>query len=342
MEESQGGVELKPLTKEQKAEIRWYWKARTGKKVDTRWHQLLYSMTGELNIRYLPFDLYPDIIANWIPSYRVKDFFDDKNLYRYLLKDFNIPQRQVECCNGVYYLPQIDGAEKSRSEVVDYCRNLQGCIIKPSKSSSSGNGVVGFSMKDGIAKDGRFLEEVLKPYGKNFSIEEKIIESDNLRSLNPSSCNTLRIHTYRSRQREKIVPLSSHVRIGRAGSVVDNTAKGGIVCEVKSDGTLGDFACTLHPFAQVNKTDTGIKLTGYRIERFDEIVNAVLKAHSSIPFFDIIGWDVCVANDGRIVIIEFNPDPDMRIEQLPYKDTCLKDYQDEILEEVYGERQITK
>lgn len=106
---TRGGVELKPLSDEQKIEIQTYWKERTGKHIDTRWHQLLYSMTGEFNVRYLPFDIYQDIIANWIPSYRVKDFFDDKIFYRYFLKDFNIPTRHVECCNSVYYLPQKDG-----------------------------------------------------------------------------------------------------------------------------------------------------------------------------------------------------------------------------------------
>lgn len=89
------------------------------------------------------------------------------------------------------------------------------------------------------------------------------------------------------------------------------------------------------PIHACSHTDTGIKLAGYQIERFDVILSTVLKAHSAIPFFGIIGWDVCVADDGRIVIIEFNPDPDLRMEQLP-RDTCLKDYQDEILEEVYG------
>ena len=56
----------------------------------------------------------------------------------------------------------------------------------------------------------------------------------------------------------------------------------------------------------------------------------------AIPFFGIIGWDITISDEGKVVIIEYNPDPDMRIEQLPFRDSCLMDYQDEILEEVYG------
>ena len=331
-----GGIKLRPLSKEQKREIKKYWKVRTGKDVDTRWHQLLYSMNGVLNVRYLPFDIYPDIIANWIPSYRVKNFFDDKNLYRYLFKDFNIPTRHVECCNGVYYLPQLDGIEKSLEEVMAYCQNLEDCIIKPSKSSSAGNGIIGFSIKNGATKDGRALKEVLKSYGKNFCIESKLQACDNLRALNPSSCNTLRIHTFRSVKQQKVVFLSAYVRIGREGSVVDNASKGGITCQVMNDGILGDFSCSVKPFKRLDTTDSGIKLKGYKIDRFDEMVSTAIRAHSAIPFFGIIGWDITISNEGKVTIIEYNPDPDMRIEQLPFRDSCLMDCQDEILEEVYG------
>lgn len=76
--------------------------------------------------------------------------------------------------------------------------------------------------------------------------------------------------------------------------------------------------------------------TGYKIERFDEMVSTAIRAHSAIPFFGIIGWDITISNEGKVTIIEYNPDPDMRIEQLPFRDSCLMDFQDEILEEVYG------
>lgn len=331
-----GGEDLQPLTKEQKAEIKQYWKERTGKNVDTRWHQLLFSMTGVYNVRYLPFEIYSDVIANWIPSFKIKAFFDDKNLYRYLFKDFNLPLRHVECCNGVYYLPMVDSVEKTREEVIAYCYNLENCIIKPSKSSSSGNGIIRFSSKDGINEDGRFVEEVIKSYGKNFCVEGKIKTYECLKVLNPSSCNTLRIHTYRSAKQQKVVFLSSYIRIGREGSVVDNASKGGITCQVMNDGRLSDFSLSVVPFKILDTTDSGIKLAGYEIERFDDMVNTAIRAHSAIPFFGIIGWDITISDEGKVTIIEYNPDPDMRIEQLPFRDSCLMDYQDEILEEVYG------
>lgn len=55
------GIVLRPLSNIQKAEIKHYWRKRTGKNVDTRWHQLLYSLNGVYNVRYLPFEIYSDI-----------------------------------------------------------------------------------------------------------------------------------------------------------------------------------------------------------------------------------------------------------------------------------------
>lgn len=47
------------------------------------------------------------------------------------------------------------------------------------------------------------------------------------------------------------------------------------------------------------------------------------KAHHNLSHFDFIGWDVIVNNNNEVVVIEFNPDPDMRLDQLIFLDNCL-------------------
>lgn len=102
------GIILKKLSVQQKKEVKNYYKNLTGKSVSTRTHQLLYSATGVFDVKYLPFEIYEDILDCLSPRPYML-CLDDKNLYRYILKDFTIPQRVVECCNGVYYLPEING-----------------------------------------------------------------------------------------------------------------------------------------------------------------------------------------------------------------------------------------
>lgn len=300
--------------------------------MSTTWHQVLYSLTGVFTPRYLPFELYYRMIDALSP-YRIQKVLDDKNLYRQLLHSFNIPQRLVECSYGVYYLPELDNCEHSVEDVLSYLGNISDCIIKPSKDSSSGNGVQTFSSANGIeTKSGLPVRDFLKRYGKHFVVERKVIECDNLRNLNPSSCNTLRIHTARIDGKTKF--LSAYIRIGRAGKVVDNAHQGGICVSISPNGELQHTAATQSPYERQVKTDSGILIQGYKIDNFDEMVQTAVKAHSRIPQFGIMGWDICTNSDNEVVIIEFNPNPDMRMEQLFFESTCLGEWQDDILKSI--------
>lgn len=320
-------ITMKGLSDDQRKAIKDYYQPLLGGGNFTcSWHQVLYSITGVFNKRYLPFDTYQYLIEALSP-YSLQKVLDDKNLYRTLLKDFNIPRRIAECSYGVYYLPQLGKGGRRKAEVYEYLSNIENCIIKPSKDSSSGNHVASFSAEEGKVK-GEELNSFLKQYGNHFVIEEKVKESENLSQLNPSSCNTLRIHT--ARVNEQIVYLSSYIRIGRKGNIVDNAHSGGICAKVNDNGTL-DNAYIPYPYSEQEKTDSGIVIKGYKIEGFEKMKQTAIDAHSCIPQFGIMGWDVCEDQKGNPVIIEFNPNPDIRMEQVFFHDTCLGDYQDEIL-----------
>lgn len=329
------GFDKKSLTKEQLEQIQDYWIPLYGKNVRPDWHQLLYSLSGFFTPSYMPLEVYSDLITYWVPSYKVMAFFDDKNLYRYLFNGFRMPKRVVECCNGVFYLPQLSDVEVPIQDVLEYCHNLTNCIIKPSKESSAGIGVKSFDVIEGLMKDGRGVKECFQSYHQNFVIEQKIQENNNLHQLNPSSCNSLRIHTWRNESSQKVEYVSSYVRIGREGKIIDNASSGGITCQVLSDGVLANNACTVSHYSIVNETDSGIKLSGYTIDRFRDMVDTAIRAHSRIPYFGLIGWDICVDSEDEPMIIEYNPNPDLRIEQLVFKDSCLIDKNIEILHQVF-------
>lgn len=195
-------------------------------------------------------------------------------------------------------------------------------------------------IKDGIeVNTGRSLSDILKSYGENFLIERKVKECDNLRVLNPSSCNTIRVHTYRNRNLHEIKFMSAYVRIGHKGNVIDNASSGGIAAAIDDNGKLQD-GCSISPYKIYTITDNGVSLNGYVINDFDRIVSTALKAHSVIPYFGIIGWDITVDVQGNVIIIEFNPNASMRIEQLVFKHSCFGKCQEEILSMVYKKDNI--
>ena len=66
------------------------------------------------------------------------------------------------------------------------------------------------------------------------------------------------------------------------------------------------------------------------------MVEVVCKAHHNLPHFDFIGWDVTVNNNNEVVVIEFNPDPDMRLDQLIFLDNCLLSKQEQIYKVLFN------
>lgn len=327
--------ELKKLTQSQVQSIQDYWQPLVGKRVDTRLHQLMLSLTGVFNPQFEPFEICREV-QEFSMIKGAMHSFDDKNLYRSLLTGFNIPNRVAECYNGVYYLPEKDDAEITYSEFVESLRNVNGCLIKPSVETSGGQGICSFDVIDGIEQHSKLsVVDLLKKYGRNFCIERKVYECDNLQQLNPTSCNTLRVHTMRDRQEQRVRFLSSYVRIGKMGEVVDNMHSGGVGARIYDDGFLRN-AVSCYPYKIYDTTESGVKLNGYKIENFDKIVETCIMAHSRLPMFDLMGWDVTIDKKGNVVIIEYNPNPDIRIEQAIFGDTCLLDNQEWVMKQYYG------
>ena len=327
------GITLKKLTKEQKEQIQNYYRPLTGKKVDVKWHALLYSLTGVFNVKYLPFDLFHKIAYSLSP-WEYHKILDDKNMYRQLFHGFNLPERIVECSCGVYYLPQEGEKEVTFEEVVNYCQNLEECIIKPSRDSSGGQGVAVLSVKRGITNNGQNIIDIIRHYGNNFLIERKLENCKILNKLNPTSRNTFRILTYRNIT-GKPQYLKAFLRIGRLGGVIDNASAGGIVCPISPEGVLSKYACTTFPYKEFETTDNGTTVGGYYIKMFPQLIQTALDAHARLPFFNLIGWDITIDKDDRIVIVECNPPCDMRIGQVMFKTSYISEYQEEILERVF-------
>lgn len=216
-------------------------------------------------------------------------------------------------------------------------QHVEKCIIKPSKGSSAGIGVCNFNINDGVLQDQTItLEAFIDSYKGNFVVEEKITNSENLKVLNPSSCNTLRIHTWRDREVGKIRFVSAFLRIGRAGSIVDNAFAGGIAIPIDKNGILSNSGCTFTPcYKRIELSDTGIRLKGYKLDMFEDITSVCIKAHENLPHFDLLGWDVTVNDNNEIIILEYNPDADMRMDQLIFLNNCLLDLEEQIMRSAF-------
>ena len=117
--------------------------------------------------------------------------------------------------------------------------------------------------------------------------------------------NTIRIMTYWS-QNDGIVVLFAVVRMGRSGAVVDNASAGGLYCGINPDGSLKEYAYTLHPFSRCDKSDSGILFKEFKIPYFEELKKKARKMHENLPYAKVIGWDLSINDKDEIVLVEIN------------------------------------
>lgn len=294
----------KKLTKEQKREIRDFYKSIIGKNISLSSHEYFYSRTGIYSKEYVPKSLHEvEMIpkANMMPY---RDAYADKNMVDVFLPNVKHPHTILKRINGYFY---YENKPVSKQEAIVLCQNLRHAIIKP-VLSHSGNGIKGLEVEKGKTNiNGWTLEQLFDKYGDNFQIQERLKQHEKMSQLNESSVNTLRILTYRSDM--EILVIYSVVRIGRKGQVVDNQSAGGISTIIGEDGRLGNTAFGGFAGDGVAKTDSGIVLAGFEIPSYHKAIETVKRLHYQLPYFNFVGWDVAIDEVGDPVVIEWNACP---------------------------------
>lgn len=292
------------LTKEEKQEVEDFYVGMIGRKVPLYCHEYFYSRTGVFTKEYVPNNFYHCELVPRANVHRLQPAFGDKNMCDLLFPGENVVHSFLKNMNGYFY---FEGKPVSEVEAAVLCANLKDVIIKPSRKSE-GKGVQLFSVTDGVTTlNGQRIEDLFKEYKKDFLIQERVRQHKDMAALNPTSVNTMRILSYRSGM--EVLIIYSVVRIGRSGAVIDNQCAGGISTTIDEKGRLGKAAFGGFSEDNVVATDTGITLDGYQLPSYDKAIDFVKRLHLKLPFFDLLGWDVAIQENGEPVLIEFNTNP---------------------------------
>ena len=202
------------------------------------------------------------------------------------------------------------------------------CMAKPT-DGTCGQGIFKIYKSDDPTSIKSLYEKCVK---FRMLIEECIEACDELKAFHPQSLNSIRLVTFSNK--EKSMVFSSRFKMGVGDSVIDNVHAGGLFAQVnvetgivETDGISvnGDF-CEYHP-------DTGIKIKGFQIPKWNDIVNTCFEA-ARMSDNPIIGWDVVVNNKGQVEFIEGNHGPDIDTSQSPQKGLKKRIYA--LIKEYYG------
>ncbi len=135
------------------------------------------------------------------------------------------------------------------------------------------------------------------------SVLQEILEQhEDVKRLHPSSINTSRIVTVNTGSGVNVV--STFLRIGNGGNVVDNIAKGNIYVPIdRKTGKLGKLGQSNNePLVFYSHPQTNIVFDGYQLPYFQEALELCKKLHYQLPYFFILGWDIAFTPNGPVVI----------------------------------------
>ena len=184
-------------------------------------------------------------------------------------------------------------------------------IVKPTIDSGSGCNIQLFQKKnDYYVNENRellSLDYLKDNYTNNYNIQLYIEQHPYFRQFNNTSLNSVRMLTYRSVKDNKVHILGAVIRMGEAGSVVDNYTIGGIALGVKSDGSPNDFAVDKYGnryYQNLNKTlyFKNIDL----VYKYDKLSDIAIEIASKNYYHRLISLDLCVDENDQIRIIEIN------------------------------------
>lgn len=204
--------------------------------------------------------------------------------------------------DGFHGRAWIDLRECDCDAFARFCHEYKKIVVKP-LDGTCGKGIEFIEISDNSEIVG--LYDMLKA-GKQYLVEELIVQHPDISRIYPLSVNTLRLVTIRNHDMVHVV--FSSMRIGN-GLRVDNLNSGGMAVIVDMDtgkiSTPGadkaGKAFTVHPA-------TNVELVGCTIPLYREAVDMVKRAAMQIPEMGYIAWDVAIT-ETRPLIIEANHFP---------------------------------
>ena len=166
------------LSENNKEDIDGFFKQHYGKKIPYHWHKLYQSYTGVFRKDYFPEILFSTKLEPMLNPYREAEFLGDKNLLPLLFdgdQTIKVPKTYGSCVKGRFR--DDKHCFVSMEELCMHLSDIGDCVIKKTVDTSSGRDVqicnfVG--VKDAIS--GRTIEEILQAFGKNYIIQEKIVQ----------------------------------------------------------------------------------------------------------------------------------------------------------------------
>ena len=296
-----------------------------GFKVSSAFPEIYSHHNGIRDDRYVPASLYFYYINPYLVNMNLSMAYVDKNMYSRHFPSVRQPETIAHNMAGHFYTGEM--VEMTRDEVINRLRHIDRFIIKPAIESGCGRDVAVIN-----GGGNPRLDEILDNYRADYIIQRLVVQHSTLSHLNPTSLNTCRLITYRRVGTSDYILLGALVRFGGNGTFIDNSCTGGGFCKIYDDGKVDDKIHKYRCFGWGSLfEEKGVK--NMHIPNYERVVKTALRLHRSIPYMDLIGWDIAVDAEGEPMLIELNQYPDCEGFQIA-NGPMFGDYTDELMERI--------
>lgn len=173
-------------------------------------------------------------------------------------------------------------------------------IVKPT-FGNYGNGV---RIVDGstITDKNALTKELLDGYPEGFTVEELIVQYEDLAAFHPSSVNTVRLTTVRLSNGEVYIIHRPFIRLGQGGRCVDNGGNGGIIAAIDYETGIIKGAIDERMNHYVVHPDSGKTILGYKMPMWEEAKAFAIELANVIPELRYCGWDLALTDKGWVMV----------------------------------------
>ena len=173
-------------------------------------------------------------------------------------------------------------------------------FVKKVVDESCGRGVELIDT-DTLDSDRHDLYEKYKSLATGVILEELVEQVEPMSRFNQSSVNTLRCMTYK--HGDKVDVPFCFMKVGRAGSFVDNGGAGGILVGIdNATGTLVGDGIDELATTYSEHPDSHMVFNGFVLPEFEQMKALCCEAALCVPGASWIGWDVAYGKDGWLII----------------------------------------
>lgn len=285
------------LTRDEVAAIREVWEPFIHRPVLLEAYRVQKAVSGSINPRLVPTYIWYNVVLPHICGYMEGRIYSDKGMCAELFHDCKRPYEPVRRVNGSYI-----GADRKLLTSEQACALLKG-YGQPLLVKASINSLQGRSVRLLQEMTPEMFREVEQQYGTDFVFQQPVRQSAQTARFHPASVNTFRITTLLLNGRFSI--LSSNMRFGSGGSLVDNMGAGtGFFIGVFADGQVSPIA--MGKYCVRNQFGDCCSLSSISIPAITKVHAFAEKLHRHLPACSVVGWDIALDNHDEPILIEAN------------------------------------